>query len=56
MKTKIYQAGEPMPDKWVLQWQSDSMPGPAFWYYDSQEEAEAARARMMAGRGGQGGD
>jgi hypothetical protein len=52
MKTKIYQAGEPITDKWVLQWQSDSMPAAAFWYYDTEEEAEAARVQMIAGDSG----
>jgi hypothetical protein len=52
MKTKIYQAGEPIADKWTLQWQSESMPAAAFWYFDNKEEAEAARVRMNKGREG----
>jgi hypothetical protein len=47
VQAKIYQAGEPITDKWVLQWQSESMPAAAFWYYDTKEEAEAARARII---------
>jgi len=50
VKAKIYQAGEPIPDKWGLQWQSDLMPGPAFLYFDTEEEAEAARVRIISGR------
>ncbi len=48
METKIYKAGKPLINKWALQWRSPSMPGPAFDYYDSKAEAEAARARMIA--------
>ena len=47
MKTKIYKAGEPIPDKWALQWQSDSMPAPAFNYFDTEAQAKAAALRMQ---------
>ncbi len=50
MEAKVYQAGKPIPDKWALQWRSPSMPAPAFWYYDTKEEAEAARVQLIAGR------
>ncbi len=54
MQTKVYKAGEPIPEKWVLQWRSESMPGPAFWYYKSRKEAEAAQARMITRRANNG--
>jgi len=47
MEVKIYRAGEPIPDKWALQWQSDSMPAPAFNYFDSEAQAQAAALRMQ---------
>jgi len=51
VETKIYPAGEPKKGEWVLQWRSESMPAPAFWYFESKAEAEAARERMKTGRG-----
>lgn len=50
METKIYKAGKPKEGSFVLQWKSESMPGPAFWYFDSEEEAQAARAEMLEHR------
>jgi len=51
METKIYPAGKPREGEYILQWQSDLMPAPAFWYYSSQDEAESARAEMLNKRG-----
>lgn len=47
METVIRRAGPPMVGKWALQWRSPSMSAPAFWYFDSEEEAQEARARML---------
>jgi hypothetical protein len=35
------------PDKpWSLQWQSPTMPAPAFWYYPTEEEAKAIEQKL----------
>ncbi len=52
MKTEIYPAGESGPGQWVLKWQAETMAAPVYWYYNSQAEAEAARAQMNAGDSG----
>ena len=46
METKVYAAGEPIPDQWVLQWRSPSMPAPSFWYFKTRQEAKEAEQRM----------
>lgn len=34
--------------RWVVQWQTANMSGPAFWYYDSQEDACEAANKLSA--------
>ena len=34
---------------WVLRWASPMMAGLSFWYYDTEEEANDARDRMLYG-------
>ena len=43
MKTKIY----PVNSLWCLQWQTLSMPAPAFWYYNSEEDAKEVNLRLQ---------
>lgn len=43
-QTRVFPAGEPLEEKWVLMWQTSIMPAPAFWRFDSKEEAEEAES------------
>lgn len=43
---QMYPAGRPIEGKWAIAWQSWVMPAPAFWYYDTKEEAEKVLNRM----------
>lgn len=43
---RIYPAGRPLTGKWVLMWRTSIMPCPAFWYYDTKEEAREAARRL----------
>lgn len=48
LQTKVARtggAGTPAP--WCLQWQTDSMPAPAFWYYSCESLAKAAEEQMI---------
>lgn len=53
-KTKIRKSGKPASDnpdkKWCLQWQTESMRAPAFWYYRTRKLAREARDRMKGGK------
>lgn len=33
---------------WCVQWQRDTMPAPAYWFYATREEAESAAKRWLA--------
>ncbi len=46
MKVDIYPAGVLKVGVWVLQWQSVFMLTPAFKYYKTEKEAEAAGEQM----------
>ena len=51
MKTEIKQVYDPQQgrDRWQLSWMSPGMLAPAFDYYDSEVDAEAAAARLNDG-------
>jgi hypothetical protein len=42
MRSEVYKAGPPRRGEWVFQWQTDAMPAPAFNYFKTKAEAEAA--------------
>ncbi len=42
METKV----TPVNGRWVLQFKTPSMTAPAFWHYDTEQEATAAEKRM----------
>jgi hypothetical protein len=46
---EVYEAGPPLEGKWVLMWRTARMPTPAFWYFDTREEAEAEAKRLRDG-------
>lgn len=33
---------------WCLQWQTPTMPAPAFWYFETEERARDAETRLHA--------
>lgn len=50
METAIKPAGPPREGEYFLQWRSPLMPGPAFWYFKTKEEAQAARVQILTRR------
>jgi len=47
VKTSIVQRD----GQWVVMWQTPSMPAPAFWYYDTRQEAQAVVERLTKKEG-----
>lgn len=45
-KFKVRPASEPHVGQWCLQWQTNIMRAPAFWYYNTKQEAVQAKLRM----------
>jgi hypothetical protein len=43
----MYPAGRPIEGKWAIAWQGEMMLCPAFWYYDTEDEAQEVLNRFV---------
>lgn len=48
LSTRVYAVDVPNEGpQWVLQWRTATMPGPAFWYFATKDEAEHEERYMQ---------
>lgn len=50
IKVAVFPAGEPREGEWVVAWQTPSMPGPAFYYFKTVEQAAEAAVSYLTGQ------